>query len=471
MGIFSRLFKGGQDGEPPDDDPEVDRIEAHAVEAVPVAPPSAPVAAPPAVKHAVGSEPTSLPKIEPGMWVWPGPIRTEPTPPVPRPEPAAKPPEPKPETKKPPAAIVESTPKRRDPTTVSSPPPPIMVESAHKPRDPTIVMSPPPPAVATPPASATPVAPVTPAAPTTPQGRSPLPAAKRTKIDTINSAFDSMISPERTAAKPGVSTAADLAEVRRTFEQVAAVHVAHVRNIMLELRFGEADVVWLEAARPALQSVRKMAAQMELASLVAALDAFCAALDARVAGRALDAAGKSELLRTYQRLVELVPQAFELDAEHDRREPIIVEALLYQVDGVGLAKLDALLVANAVDLAAVTGFRPELASAIVARFAIYRAAGGALSAVDVQSERKQLHDLVIVLSLQNDNFRRAAAGWKDADKAKKRELRKEREHTFQQIKVVLARLGEREHVQRLDRLPFDDRVAMLDNLISTQFAG
>jgi hypothetical protein len=34
--------------------------------------------------------------------------------------------------------------------------------------------------------------------------------------------------------------------------------------------------------------------------------------------------------------------------------------------------------------------------------------------------------------------------------------------------VALARLGEREQLQRLEKLPFQDRIAMLDRYLSSQ---
>jgi hypothetical protein len=263
------------------------------------------------------------------------------------------------------------------------------------------------------------------------------------------------------------------------FEDVAAVHVGQVRDVMLELRYGNADPAWMEAARPALKSLRAMAQQMDLDELCQALDEFCTAVEAAVADRGSIAdEGKTELLRRYQRLIELIPQAFELDAERDRREPIIVESLLFQVEGVerptidklfavGLGRLDALLAANAADLAAVSGIRAELASAIVAQFHSYRATANAtLAAPDASAERKKLGDLLITLSLQNDDYNRASNGWTEDDKAKKREARKVREQTFQRIKVALARLGERDQLVRLEKLPFDQRIATLDKFLS-----
>jgi hypothetical protein len=248
---------------------------------------------------------------------------------------------------------------------------------------------------------------------------------------------------------------------------------------MLELRYGEAQPSWIESTTPALRSLRAMAAQMELADLCAALDEFCVAVDRAVDGRSrIDDAAKTALLARYQKLVELIPQAFELDAERDRREPIIVEALLHQIEGVekrtieklfavGLSRLEALLQATADEIAVVAGIRQELADAIVEQFRGYKvAASAALSAPDPLAERRQLGDLLIMMSVQNDEYNHAATKWSDEARARKREARKQRDQTFQRIKVALARLGERDQLARLEKLPFDERIAALDRYLS-----
>ena len=510
MGIFSRLFKGGQDGNPPDDSPDDPGAGGDVTDTEPVAKDDLPDAAnnpaivepirepmPPAPLPpkfaAVGSAPTASATIEPGsMWAWPGSTvrRDAPGPqPPPEPAPAPTPPAPTKAQLPPPrtarTAAEKPEPPRSEPPRPEPPKPepprapdppkvaakPLVVESKKKKaemRDPTMVMSPPPAPAQTPapPVVAKPVAPA------------PAPApAPRAKNDSVNSAFDDMLI--QGDAKAGVSTATDLAEVRRVFEDVAAVHVGQVRDVMLELRYGSADPAWMDATRPALKSLRAMASQMDLTDLCQALDDFCATVETAVAsGGGIAEDRKSELLRRYQRLIELIPRAFELDAERDRREPIIVEALLYQVEGVekptidklfavGLGKLDALLAANATDLAAVSGLRPELAARIVAQFRTYRATANAtLAAPDAMAERKTLGDLLITLSIQNDDFQRASGGWTEEDKAKKREARKQREQTFQRIKVALARLGERDQLAKLEKMPFDQRIATLDRFLS-----
>jgi chemotaxis protein histidine kinase CheA len=277
----------------------------------------------------------------------------------------------------------------------------------------------------------------------------------------------------------GVSTTADLAEVRRVFNEVAAIHVAQVRDVMLELRYGEAQPSWIESTQPALRSLRAMAGQMELTDLCTALDGFCVAVDAATSGRArIDDAGKAELLRRYERLIELIPQAFELDAERDRREPIIVESLLYQIAGVerrtieklfavGLHRLDALMRATSDEISVVAGLRTDISDAIVEQFQSYRAAASsALSAPDPLAERRQLGDLLIMLSVANDEYTHASTKWSEDAKARKNEARKQREQTFQRIKVTLARLGEREQLGRLEKMPFHERIATLDRYLS-----
>jgi len=341
------------------------------------------------------------------------------------------------------------------------------------------------PAPVTPPAAAAPSPPSLPSQPSAapPAGR----PARRAHSDSVGAAFDQAMEPSASGASSesdGVSTVADLAEVRRVFNEVAAIHVAQVRDVMLELRYGEAQPSWIESTQPALRSLRTMAGQMDLADLCAALDDFCVAVDAATSGRArIDEASKAELLRRYERLIELIPQAFELDAERDRREPIIVESLLYQIEGVerrtieklfavGLHRLDALMRATSDEISVVAGLRPEIADAIVAQFQGYRAAASsALSAPDPLAERRQLGDLLIMLSVANDEYTHAGTKWSDDAKARKNEARKQREQTFQRIKVALARLGERDQLARLEKMPFHERIATLDRYLSAAVAA
>ena len=157
----------------------------------------------------------------------------------------------------------------------------------------------------------------------------------------LNQALEALL-PRAGEAAPGatrgegVSTADDRQAVMATFEELAVAHTAPLRSFMLEVRWGEAQAGWVEMARPALKSLRAMAAQMEHATLPAAIDGFDAALGELLRpGAAPVVAGPSReaLLAAYAPLLAAMPRAFELDGERDRREPMIVRGLLEQVPG------------------------------------------------------------------------------------------------------------------------------------------
>jgi hypothetical protein len=303
---------------------------------------------------------------------------------------------------------------------------------------------------------------------------------RRAHSDSVSTAFDNVLSSGESRTQ-GVSSAEDLESVRKVFHEVSVTHVAQVRDVMLECRFGTADTGWLASTKPALRSLHAMALQIELTDLCAALDQFCAKIDALVAkGSQLGDEDKAELLQRYQRLIELIPQAFELDAERDRREPVIVEALLLQIDGVeritidklfavGLNRLDALTSAKADEVEVVAGIRPALAAAIVEQFRLYRErTNAAVSVRDPAAERRELAQLLAALSQQNTEFVVAESGWDDDARTRKKTLRKQREHTFQRIKVALARLGAREQLSRLEKLSFRERIENLERYLQTE---
>jgi len=471
MGIFSRLFGGnGEEGDGRSDDtgPDSQRLAtatagvapAFATSQTPASP------SPPPREASVTDDPTTtrsrapLPKL---------PKRVAPPAAEVAPAPAPSPkidkhdatvvmsPAPPPAARKPAAVIIQPSVQRAATMQAVAPPPPEPAPAVPQP----VAAS-----ISQPNLSAT---------------REPIPPApvprwsgETRRAKSVSEAFESLSEVQVDAPSvpaAGVSTVEDLAAVRGVFNEVAAVHVSQVRDIMLELRYGEAHPAWIESTKPALKSLRAMAAQMELTDLVAALDEFVVAVGG---------SDKTVLMQRYQKLIELIPNAFSLDVERDRREPIIIEALLSQVEGVerpiidklfavGLNRLDALLSANVDDLVVVANVRHDLAITIVDHFQAYRqSARSVMSAPDPVSEKKQLHDLLIVMSLQNDEFNRADKDWTDEARTAKRELRKQREQTFQKIKVALARLGEREQLSRLERLPFKDRIAMLDRYLSAQ---
>jgi hypothetical protein len=279
------------------------------------------------------------------------------------------------------------------------------------------------------------------------------------------------------AATPrhGVSTPADLAAVRATFEDLSIAHVRPLRNMMIDLKWGEPVAIWLDLARPALKSLRKMADQVELTDLVKALDGFSTALDKAVQGsQANSEATRDALLSAYAPLVKQLPKAFELEGERDRREPIIVQSVLRQVAvleplmvqrlyAVGLSRLDTLLKATAEEIAVVADLPAPVATAVVAKVQELRR--GADGAADVANTRRAVQPLVRSLESIQHSYEKAASGWSVTAVTAKRKHRKERELTFLQIKVALARAGEVDLCQRIDTLSYARRIDELERYL------
>jgi hypothetical protein len=273
----------------------------------------------------------------------------------------------------------------------------------------------------------------------------------------------------------GVSTPADQAAVRATFEDLAIAHVRPLRNMMIDLKWGEPVSVWLDLARPALKSLRQMAEQVELSDLVKGVDGFFTALEKSVQGSSASLEQtRDTLLAAYAPLIKALPRAFELDGERDRREPIIVQSVLRQVSvleplmvqrlyAVGLGRLDTLLKATAEEIAVVADLPQPVAAAVVAKVQELRR--GPESAPDLANTRRAVQPLVRSLESIQHSYEKAASGWSSAAVTAKRRHRKEREVTFLQIKVALARAGEVDLVQRIDTQSYARRIDELERYL------
>jgi hypothetical protein len=283
------------------------------------------------------------------------------------------------------------------------------------------------------------------------------------------------------AASDGASTAADQKALLATFEDLAVSHASPVRSFMLEVRWGEAQASWIELARPVLKSLRAMASQVGHDALTSAIDGFDTALgkagelgaSASVTGPARDT-----LLTAYAPLARCLPTAFELDGERDRREPLLVRALLGQIAeldplqlqkllAAGLGRLDALVHATAEEVAVVAGIPDDVASAVAERVqAFRRATPSALSTLDPASTARELDNLVDALGTEHRAFDSVSRGWSEADRSAKKRVRRQREVAYLAVLVTLARLGEIDFALRLEKLPFARRLEELERLVS-----
>jgi hypothetical protein len=281
------------------------------------------------------------------------------------------------------------------------------------------------------------------------------------------------------AVRHGISTAEDQAAVRATFEELAVGHVSPIRNFMIEVRWGEAQASWIEMARPALKSLRQMADQVELTDLVAALDGFSTALDKVVkqGGSAIAGDAKEILLGAYEPLIDKWRRAFALDGERDRREPVIVQALLQQVAGleplmfdrvfaVGLNRLESLFRASAEEIAVVAELPLEVAAAIVGKVEEFRRTTPAgVASTESPVVRRQIEALITSIESQHLAFDRAAQGWSRDNLQNKKRARRDRDVAWLQMKVALARLGEIDFLLRLEKLPFGRRIEDLNRFV------
>jgi hypothetical protein len=177
--------------------------------------------------------------------------------------------------------------------------------------------------------------------------------------------------------------------------------------------------------------------------------------------------------------VLILPDAFAVEHERDRREPTIVLSLLRQVPEVrqvaldklyaaGLTSLEMFYKASSSDIAAATGLEFEVCERVVERFQRYRRERGSVPppAGGRTSERGTLEKLVSQLEKQNKDFETSAKNWKNS--SDKRKARQEREQTLVDIQLLLARLGEVDLVERIERAAFQRKAEELRKYLSAQ---
>ena len=271
----------------------------------------------------------------------------------------------------------------------------------------------------------------------------------------------------------------DLAPVRDLFAELAANHMRHVRDFMIDVKWGEVTRDWIHICVPPVRTLARAAKHLELVELERALLGLGDELDAANAagGQMLDAGEKQGLLDAYASLVDLLPQAFALDGDRTQREAVIVQALLLQVPDVrkvtidklhaaGLTSLSILFAANAADIAHVAGIQDVLAARIVERVQAYRAELQTASPQDARAaEREKLATLSGQLETHHVAYEAAATGWTAEAKAKKRDSFRAREEKWLEISVLLARFGEVNRLQGIEKSPFSQRIAQLGDYL------
>jgi hypothetical protein len=114
-------------------------------------------------------------------------------------------------------------------------------------------------------------------------------------------------------------------EVSALFRQIAASYLAPVRDFAIG-SVGSPSKEWLAVCAPAVQSLHKSADSMGLSDLARALERLGTAFDEveRLPGALIGDVARHVLENAHQDLARLLPEAFAIAEERDRREPIIV---------------------------------------------------------------------------------------------------------------------------------------------------
>ena len=292
--------------------------------------------------------------------------------------------------------------------------------------------------------------------------------------------FAGIVENEDQAPRAGHEhTAQDLNDVRSLFAELAAHHMRSVRDFMIDVKWGEATRDWLPVCEPAVRSLMRASERLEIDELTKALSTYADALakanlPEAVDGKTLTSETRDLLLSTYDKMIELMPQAFALEMDRSQREAVIVQSLLLQIPDVrkvtidklyaaNLTSLDVMFMAKVDEVMQTTGIEKWLAQRIVDRFQAYR---HEMKAAGIDATRSGEHDKLTMLAselrTQHAAFEDASTQWMGDAASRRKQLRQARNATLLQIKVILARLGEVDRLHAIDRLPFEQKIAELE---------
>ncbi|MDX2052400.1 MAG: hypothetical protein SFV15_08425 [Polyangiaceae bacterium] len=271
----------------------------------------------------------------------------------------------------------------------------------------------------------------------------------------------------------------DRQQVEVLFAHLAAEHLGPFRDFMVELTIGEARREWIRICSPAVNSLLEAAKKLGLSDLVGPLEVLSVELLQAQKGRGamLEEEARTQLLNCHQELAKVLPEAFSVERESGRRDPIIVDSVLRQVPGVNKVQLDKIYAvgltqlkmfydAKAEDIAATTGLSLELCGLIVERFERYRRrAASIIPEPTRKAEYTQLEQLMSKLRRHNQAIDDQGRNWTRNVSKEKRKLRQARTDSWLEIQVVLARLGEAALLTRLERFPFGRKLEELEKFL------
>lgn len=297
-------------------------------------------------------------------------------------------------------------------------------------------------------------------------------------LEEVETGFDSILDDGAAAGGPKSGRAGsdfDSTEVRSLFDQIAVAHARPVRDFMVEIKLGEPPKSWIGFCRPAVRALERSARGMDLVPLAAALEGFLSALELAESesDTLIREQARQMLIDAYSDLIARMPEAFGLETESNRREAVIVHALLEQVPGLhalgrdrlyeaGMTSLALYFVAKAKDLVETARLDQAVADRVVERFVGYRREASDLLPDDGRAiELARLEALADILERTAASYEEASASWGAGSGAWRKELRRARADASAQVRLLLARLGELELCAATDALPTNAKVAAL----------
>ncbi len=312
----------------------------------------------------------------------------------------------------------------------------------------------------------------------------PVPEEFHAADDDLDAAFGAAFGGGETSSGSDTGDsrhATDEAATKELFAGIAANYSRPVKNFIHELKRGTATKEWVEICRPVMSSIIDAAESMELSDVAKCMADFDEALSMAQSeeGAELHGEGRELLLSIYDELVEILPEAFLLGEENDRRETIIIHSLLRQIPdvgyvtiekmyGAGLTSMSTLFLATKDDMAVTTGIPKMLCDRICQKMQSHKARLEGSSPDDLkEGHLERLIELVAELRKHHEQFKVACEDDRhDATLAAvKRESRCTRQACALKINVLLAEMGELDLVEQIQKLAFERRIEKLDAYI------
>ena len=295
----------------------------------------------------------------------------------------------------------------------------------------------------------------------------------------VDSLFDAAVS--EGGGEPALAaTEDDHSGLQEMFDQMVAMHLRPVRDLMLEVRWGQAPTSWVSHCRQALSAVQTAATELKRDELTQELRAFADELDAasKDGSATISEDRGKRLLERFSPIAPLAPELLSLDDEQQRREPVLVRSLLLQVPDVehvtigrlfaaGLSTMKGLFEASADDMAMTTGVPRHLTDRIMEKVEEYRGEFGSTAAApDPRAEIDRLRAVLERLREVQKAYEAAAGSWDRKAILEKRRLQKERVALLLRVAVLFARLGETQRLDRMERAPVEARLEIVADFLA-----